>query len=362
MRYSRLFILIIILSATAFGACASNELTDDVVGQDIEVDANSEGDASQDAQAEDTRVEDVQPEIDTAPFCRPSDNACADENTTRICAPDGSEFVETACAEDEECVSAACVTRPICDAGEKKCYDASNLMTCRPGGTAWRTETCDDGTTCVAGACVSGAPNGAVCAENSDCANALCRCGAEESCSPIGGEAVTPYCSAGCTPGSCGSGEVCASAQDFPALGQDHCVPACNQTCALDGMTCASIPTRDSGSLTFEQACVPEGVVNIGLECSAATASACAGGTCLDDVFEVGLCTSTCTGDCPDGTACVQLKSGDSAYYCSPICGDGTPGASTTCPLDGGRNLWSITCKTKSDFNGLPIQVCAKSS
>jgi len=364
VRYSSLIILLVFLAMSALSACASNEL--DQGAADTRADGGSTGDvSSEDAPSEDAQSDIVDAREDTtpAPFCTPVENTCADENTTRICAPDGSEFIEEACANDQECADAACVPRQICTPGEQECYDATSLMTCRPTGTAWRTETCATGTSCVDGACLSGAPNGTPCAENNDCAHGLCHCGSEDSCDPVGGIAVTPYCSASCTPGSCGSGEICVSATDFPAAGQNHCAPVCNQVCALDGMTCASVPTRDSGALTFEQACVPEGVVDIGKECSAANADACAGGTCLLDHFRVGLCTSECDGDCPNGSACIELVAGSGEHYCTPICGDGSAGGSGACPLGEHGGFNEIACSIKTVYNSNPVQnlrVCFK--
>lgn len=364
MRYSSLIILLVVLAGSALSACASNDL--DQEQADIRADDATIRDVRpEDAPSEDAQSDGVDARQDVAPppFCTPADNTCADENTTRVCAPDGSEFIDQACPEDQECADAACVPRQICTPGAQQCYDASSLMTCRPSGTAWRTETCAAGTSCVDGACLSGTANGTACADNSDCAHGLCRCGAEDSCDPVGGVAVAPYCTAACTPGSCGAGELCVSATDFPAAGQDHCVPVCHQVCALPGMTCAWVPTRDSGELSFEQACVPEGVVDIGRECDASTADACAGGTCLLDYFRVGFCTSECSGDCPSGSACVELVAGSGEHYCTPICGDGSATSTAACPLGEHGGFEEIACSIKTVYNSNPVQnlrVCFK--
>lgn len=368
MRYLNLLILAICLSLGGATACATDSVEEpDSGGQDTRQDTSTDADSLADATGStdthsDATLADTHKTPDSgndvAPFCTPSQNTCADASTKRICAPDGSEFIEEACEDDQECENGSCVAPALCEPGDTQCYDGTTRLICRPSGSDWRSETCEADTSCVEGECVSGSPNGQPCTANDDCANGLCRCGAEDDCDPVGGNDVTPYCTETCTPGSCGAGQTCVSAQDFPVAGQDHCVQVCNQTCALDGMTCASIPTRDSGELSFEQACVPAGVVDIGLECSAATADACAGGTCLQDYFEIGLCTSECDGDCPNGTACVKLKPNSDLYQCSPICGDGTPGGSSDCPLEGGQDLSSVTCATKVTSDGDATQVC----
>lgn len=346
MRYSSLIILIIFLSVSALSACASNEL-EDHDASDVQLDVHTDATQSEDV----VDAKDAVEEVEAPPFCTPSDNGCADENTTRICAPDGSEFIEEACQDDEECENAACVVPPDCEPGTRQCGDATTLWICRPN-SKWRSEACHEGESCVDDTCISGVPNGQPCQAHDDCAKGICRCGAEESCDPVGGVAVEPYCTETCTPGSCGSGEVCLSSTDFPAGGQDHCVQTCNQTCALDGMTCASIPTRDSGSLTFEPACVPEGVIDIGQECDASSADACTGGICLEDYLAADFCTSECSGDCPEGTACVKLKTDNDAYRCIPTC------KANVCPLAG----WGVSCKSDRDFNDDDVSVCYKSN
>lgn len=319
-----------------------------------EKDTQGGQDALADAQPDTPDVPDAEP--DPCEVCCPGDVTCINGGTRGVCKPDGSGYVEEECAAEQMCTGGACVARPVCTPGEKTCYDASTLQVCKADAGGWRTESCDPSTTCIDGSCVTGNRNGEACEQASDCAGGKCRCGAGESCPPYPAGAIEAYCTSGCTPGSCGPGELCLSASDFPAAGYDHCVPTCQQTCALPGMSCAWVATRDSGALSFQQACVPIGTVDIGKKCEAD--DVCTGGTCLEDYFEIGMCTSECTGDCPTGTACVKLV-GDT-FYCSPLCGDGSPGNSAPCPLAGSQQgMMSIGCATKTKYSGGAAHVCA---
>jgi hypothetical protein len=348
----------------AIAACAGDSLEDvDTGDQDAQLDSGAADAAGDIGDAADLPVDasgDVGANAgdaheDACGVCCPDQRTCLDDNRAGVCSADGSEFVEEVCADTETCEEGSCVPVQICQEGETQCYDSDSRLICRPGGTAWRTEECAAGTACVGGECVSGAANGTTCSDASECAGGKCRCGAGESCTavPPGAESKT-YCTATCTPGSCGPGQICVSAQDFGAAGYDHCLPICNEVCALEGMACVHVPTRDSGELTFEQACFPDDAVEIGRECT--SDRWCAGGTCLRDYFDIALCTAECSGNCPDGTACVELEAG--AFHCSPLCGDGTPGTSDPCPLEGGEDIFSIGCAPKTTFGGGVKEVC----
>jgi hypothetical protein len=120
-------------------------------------------------------------------------------------------------------------------------------------------------------------------------------------------------------------------------------------------MTCASLPTRDSGELTFEQACYFDDAVDVGETCT--SADKCTGGTCLEGYFDnTNICTYECSGDCPTGTACIELQSG--SYHCTPLCGDGSVGGSGGCPLEGGGDLWDVQCSTRNTYDGFARRVC----
>src|SRR5690554_8189399 len=112
---------------SALSACASNEL--DQGAADTRADGGSTGDvSSEDAPSEDAQSDIVDAREDTspAPFCTPVENTCADENTTRICAPYGSGFIVEACVNDQECAAAACLPRLTCSPGEQERYGASS--------------------------------------------------------------------------------------------------------------------------------------------------------------------------------------------------------------------------------------------
>jgi hypothetical protein len=350
VQFIRLIVLIVFVAATAACAGGENPVTadaaqttpDDVGGEDAP--AHDTSDAPGDAA-------DIQD--DPCGVCCPGERTCSDETTASVCADDGSQYVDETCGDEQICEAGSCVDEPVCQPGETVCLDGTSRNICRPDGTSWRAESCDANTSCIDGECLSGAKNGASCGGDADCAGGKCRCGSDESCSPS--PSVT-YCTATCTPGSCGSDEICVASDSFNGASYDHCLPTCDQTCPHAGMRCASLPTRDSGDLTYEQACYFEEVINVGEPCT--SADNCSGGTCLKDYYDsVDVCTYECSGDCPSGTACVELVSG--TYHCAPLCGDGSPGGSGDCPLG---DIWGVSCGTRTTPQNFAKRVCVANS
>lgn len=355
-----------ILCLLAVFGCATDEIVDKSPDAADAADAHhreDSGDAKQQDSGQDTAepADTDEADLEETPedpcgVCCPGEISCVDGDTLGTCLPDGSGYEEASCGEEELCEDAACVARPVCNEGETACHDGKTRMVCRAGGAGWRTDDCADGMSCVGGECLAGEPTGHACEAADDCAGAKCHCGSDESCDLPDESSLSGYCSATCAPGSCGSDEVCVSATHWPAAREDHCLASCSGGCShLPGMTCASVPTMDSGELTFEEACVPQGIVDIGERCE--RSETCSGGTCLLDYIEVGLCTTECAGNCPEGTACVELR--DNTYYCSPICGNGDPAGSSPCPLAGGEDMMSIQCAVKNQYGGGAKRVCA---
>ncbi|QDG54506.1 hypothetical protein FIV42_28300 [Persicimonas caeni] len=349
IRLTALVVFFAILTACAGGS--PSDLDAEQNPQDAGQDTAEPDDASDASNPGDVGVDSADTVDDPCGVCCPGEQVCSDGNTLSTCADDGSGFTDQTCGDGKICEQGACVDEPICQPGDTKCHDGSTRLVCRAGGTAWRTEDCGTGNSCVDGECLSGDPNGSECTADADCAGGKCRCGSDESCSPAPSRT---YCTSTCTPGSCGPDEICVSSDSFNAASYDHCVPKCNETCALAGLSCVSLPTRDSGELTYEQGCYFDSAVDVGEECSSATN--CTGGTCLEGYFNTGLCTFECAGGCPDGTACVELQSG--TFHCSPLCGDGSLSGSGGCPLEAGGDRWDVQCAPRNTYDGLARRVC----
>ncbi len=354
MQLFRLMILTVVV--TSLSACASGGPADSDADLGGPHDAGHDATAPHDTDTADTTA-DVVADVAQEPVCGvccAGEHTCIDDATVGVCANNGTAYNRQTCDSGKTCKNGACITPPVCQAGESHCTDSHDRQICRPDGSGWRTETCAQNKTCLQGQCVSGKPNGAQCSADGDCAGGKCRCSSSDNCSPA---PTHPYCTTACTPGSCSDGQVCVSAQDFPAAGYDHCMPTCNVDCPLDGMACVAVPTRDTGDLTFVTACYPDYALPIGQECT--SASGCVGGTCLQGYFDTGLCTTECTGNCPQGTACVQLQSGG-AYQCTPLCGDGSQSGTGPCPLDPDGSRFDVTCKSRITYSGDGKRVCVK--
>lgn len=359
MQFFRLMALVALFATLT--ACAGGSPSDKDAEQSPE-DAGSDALTPSDASDTTDTVDDSgegadasDADDDPCGVCCPGERTCSDDNTVSVCADDGSGFDDQACGEGKICEQGACVDEPVCQAGETKCHDGTTRLVCRAGGTGWRTEDCGTGNSCVDGECLSGDPNGAECSADADCAGGKCRCGSEDSCDPAPSRT---YCTSTCTPGSCGPDEICIASDSFNGASYDHCVPTCDQTCAIAGLSCVSLPTRDSGELSYEQGCYFDSAIDIGETCSSATH--CTGGTCLTDYISTGLCTFECDGDCPAGTACVELQTGK--YHCSPLCGDGSLGGNGGCPLEGGGDVWDVDCAIKNTTEGHAKRVCVSNN
>lgn len=358
MQFVRFKIFIVMLSLVVGCAGGSTDDNDNATSgpQDAGEDGAAGPDAQDDSGAPDTGPEDAGPEdvgedADACGVCCPGERTCLTEDMVGVCDDDGSQHTEEPCGDGQICEDATCVDEPVCDAGETRCHDGTTRLICRGDESGWRTETCGSDEACLSGECVTGAPNGAECADDDDCAGGKCRCGSAESCSPTPSRT---YCTATCTPGSCGPDEVCVDSEAFDGASYDHCVPSCDQSCPISGLTCASVPTRDSGELDYARGCTLDTAVDIGEECTSETN--CTGTTCFEDHFDFGICTFECSGNCPDGTSCVQLEGG--TYHCSPNCGDGSPGNSEVCPLDPDGDDLKIDCEVRTDYDGSARYVC----
>lgn len=350
----RRLLLCLFCLAICSAACAEGETQPDPSG-DADTGSNDAGpvDAadtnSDDADARD--AQDGQAPVDMCAVCCPGGVTCIDGTTRGVCREDGSGWDETACDDGDICSEGTCEPEPVCSPGQTECFDSTTRLICRPGGEAYRQETCDDGQACVGGECVSGDPTGTSCTSAGDCAGGKCRCGTDESCTPT---PTTAFCTSECTAGSCGPDEACVESDLVDGSSYDHCVPTCQDTCPLSGLTCVALPSRDSGSLEWVQGCYLDTVEPVGAQgCS--SAEQCAGDTCLSDYFNTSMCSHGCDGSCPDGTACVELDGGN---YCTPICGSGSVSGSEPCPLDPDDSRLDVSCAYRQLVGGGAKRVC----
>jgi hypothetical protein len=137
----------------------------------------------------------------------------------------------------------------------------------------------------------------------------------------------------------------------------NHCVPTCTDTCPISGLTCAALPTRDSGTLEWVQGCHVDTVDAIGAK-NCSSDDTCAGDTCLTGYFDFPICTHACDGACPDGTACSVLPNGDGTAYCTPLCGSGSVGTSEPCPLAPDGDPFVASCEYREVVGGGSKTVC----
>lgn len=292
--------------------------------------------------------------------CCPGELRCEDDSTAAFCDPSGANFVPRPCGEDEVCQDGECVVEPVCTPGATDCLDASTRLTCRSGGDGFTTSPCPEETTCFAGECGTGSPIGEACAEDDECISSTCRCGSmtDPSCPQSISQG---FCStSSCTADSCGQDGLCVvgDAVDIGVEGleSDFCVPRCGAGCG-DGFECRLLPVRTEEGIAWEDGCYFDGMVDIGEECTSDLQ--CAAGECLQDIFNTGYCTRRCDQDgaCPDRSACVELKSGQ--FHCSLLCGDGSVGSSSVCPLDVPDERFDVNCKILNRQEGGVARVCA---
>lgn len=332
-------LLAAVVTASLCAGCAAGgdeDLADSGQGSDTDTPDDT---GRPDTGADDTGPADTATDSEPADACGaccPGETTCVDETTAGVCRADGTGFDETACADGEHCVSGACEVAPVCQPGESRCHDGQTRLYCNPRQDGWRQESCAAGTSCVAGECVAGNPTGASCAAAADCAGDRCRCGADETCTHTG----DAYCTTTCTADSdCGPDSFCVDAGVFADAGYNHCVPACDTTCPIDGLRCVTLPAADSSGPAWRQGCTFEATVALAESC--ASDAGCVGGECLSGYYgSQDVCTHPCQpGGCPDGFACVDLGGTQRcAYKCQQ---------ETDCPMYDGDSF-TVSCGTRT--------------
>lgn len=340
----RWFLLCLLIALSSLFGCAQGE-SDPVDAGNSDGDTNGDvdpGDATEDSDTSDARdTEDTDQPQDLCAVCCPGEVTCVDGTTRGVCKDDGSGYEETECGAGDICTSGTCEPEPVCTEGETRCFDSTTRLVCRPGGEAFRQETCATGESCFDGECVTGEPNGSACTSADDCAGDKCHCGSAESCSPT---PTAAFCTAECTPGSCGPDEICVDSDIVDGSSYDHCVPTCTDICPISGLSCVALPTNDSGALDWVQGCHLDTVDRIGAK-NCSSADTCAGDTCLEGYFDFSMCTHACDEECPEGTACAVLPDGDGNAYCTPLCGDGSRDTTENCLLAPDGDIFVADCE-----------------
>ncbi len=297
------------------------------------------------------------------PVCCSGDKVCSDATTVGICRADGNGFNDAPCLNDQVCDNGICVDPPECMAGERSCFDDATVLVCRQSEDGFVSMPCEMGTTCYQGECLTGNPVGTACAMDDECLTSNCHCGSgtDEVCGSI----TQGYCSSDtCDADSCGRDAICVAANVIPlgdaSADYNHCIPRCVGGCEA-GFECIDIPSVTAEGVVWEQGCYFPGFVDIGAEC--ANDGQCIGGACLTDVFNTNYCSRVCTddGECPEGSACVNLKN-DGQFYCSLLCGDGAVNGSSLCPLDVPTERFDVTCKVLGTVGGGVTRACAESN
>lgn len=221
-----------------------------------------------------------------------------------------------------------------CEDGERGCFAWNQPWRCvgqriRPDGA------CTGGRMCLDGTCTDPAlrPNGGSCDYAEQCQGDLCLCGVD-----FGTTATEPGCQFlqegmcakrdcirdGCDPDR----EACV---DWSVNRRYGGGPACmrRDDCRVEGAGCGTrgspndrcrfVPTRSGpeAAVQWGLVCMPDNLARIGEACLADAPDApsdCVGGRC--HVFQRGTsqestyCTAGCgvDGDCPSGTACVEVR------------------------------------------------------
>jgi hypothetical protein len=292
--------------------------------------------------------------------CCPEDVMCSPSGMLAQCKPDGSGFTETSCGAEKECAQGACVDKKICEPGSKMCFDGQSQLVCRANGTGYATQDCEAGASCINGECLMGELNGAECAAADECAGELCHCGDGEQCPA---SFTRSYCAAACGPQTaCGPSEWClaSSVHALPAMGAtyDHCITRCQGSCPLPGMACKQVPVYDAqGKIDWQDGCYFPSAKQVGDVCD--SDAECLGGSCLKGLYLTGVCSLRCESTaCPGDAACVELVPGQ--RWCSQLCGDGSVGSQSMCPLDVPTDRFDVTCKVRQSSDRGAVRVCDK--
>ena len=279
--------------------------------------------------------------------------------------------------------------------------DIEGVCTLYPGSGATscnRDSDCDSGEVCSGGTCVTETQGdggvGESCATN-ECASGLI-------CIQGGGE---PFCTLICEGGDCPSGWGCQGVNSSQGA-INLCLPSAEEAgdarfgdgceagpecasglCVSDGQRafCSEVCVEDSGCPDEATcyalsdgggACVPAGGTSSGgYGDSCNDASDCDNEICLDD-GEAVYCSELCEddGDCPSGSACYALESGEGVCVIESApsmpseptqgfdeaCESSDECLSGLCVDDGERSFCSAECAEDSDCP--PSAVCAELS
>jgi len=91
------------------------------------------------------------------PVCPPDSKQCDGWKATKICAPDGSKWLDSVpCGDGEMCFEGQC-SGVICTPGQKvqECASPTAYLQCNEVGTHWMPVECPEGQTCYKGQCLN---------------------------------------------------------------------------------------------------------------------------------------------------------------------------------------------------------------
>lgn len=228
------------------------------------------------------------------------------------------------------------------------------LPDCR-GGFSCGGLVCDDATGLCGLTGGEGAPDGAPCAADGDCASGAC----------VGGGAPGSLCAGPCDGAACGPDERCVRLGTHPL-----CLPACGEGCGADRVCApgvdACLPDCRAGWSCGSLACLDDGTCGlpespgapVGAPCQADLD--CAGSVCLAADGQPGACAAPCAaGECPAGQVCARL--GDHLMCvaaCASTCAPGhvcAPDLGACLPdCRDGWDCGALTCDAGTGVCGLP--------
>lgn len=263
-------------------------------------------------------------------ICDADQRSCASREVERVCAADGSGWVETTCEEAEACLVDRCAPDPDASCDEaSRCLDDKTALRCLGEAEGFEVVDCANDNWCEAGRC-----RGSVCVLGSVCsaANQVRHC--------IDGETLEDE--------QCAVNEVCKQERDHAS-----CVP---RVCVPGTTVCGDPRDQAVDDTKFYSRCapgtetlsgVPEWVVT---ECKDLL-------TCDPVLAAFGTpCQQNCT---PGAEACAaHVASGVSDGW--TVCDDtGNWGPVERCDAGTGRRLLCAIEYTP-DASVLPTHVCAE--
>lgn len=263
-------------------------------------------------------------------ICDPGERSCASTDVERVCATDGSGWVESDCEEGEACLIDRCAADPdaSCDE-ESRCLDNKTALRCLGRDRGFEVVTCEGDTWCEMGRC-----RGNACVLGSLCVaqNQLRKC--------IAGEKLVDE--------QCAVNEVCRQDRDV-----GKCVP---RNCDPGTVRCGDPRDPKVDDTKFYAKCAPGTETPSGVPEWVVTE--CDGLLTCDPTF--AATGNPCRQDCTPGAETCKddplSPISDGWTVCKD---DGTWGPVTRCDEGAGKFLQCVL-KPNPDASELPAHLCAE--